>query len=63
MSMGLAESSMHREKEAGSIRAEIIQGRVAVQAWDGVTAWGISPMGSGSQVLPPRRSAMADELT
>jgi len=51
-------------KRPGSIRAEItFGGALAVQAWDGVTAWGISPMGSGQpEVLPAEAaSAMADE--
>jgi hypothetical protein len=65
MSMGKAEAPMVIErKRPGSIRAEItIQGTLAVQAWDGLTAWGISPMGSGQpEVLPAEAaSAMADE--
>jgi hypothetical protein len=65
MSMGPAEASMVVErKRPGSIRAEItVRGERAVQAWDGVTAWGIPPTGSGQpEVLPAEAArAMADE--
>jgi len=65
MSMGKGEASMVVErKRPGSIRAEItLRGERVVQAWDGVTAWGIPPMGSGQpEVLPAEAAAaMADE--
>ena len=63
--MGKAEASMVIErKRPGSFRAEItLQGARSVQVWDGVTAWGISPMGTGQpEVLPTEAAtAMADE--
>jgi len=65
MSMGSSEASVVVEtKRPGLFRAEItVRGTLAVQAWDGVTAWGISPMGSGQpEVLPAEAAkAMADE--
>jgi hypothetical protein len=65
MSMGPDEASMVVErKRPGSIRAEItVRGQRAVQAWDGTTAWGISPRGSGQPELLPAEaaSAMADD--
>lgn len=65
MSMGKTEASMVVEtKRPGSFRAEITaRGALAVQAWDGVTAWGIPPTGSGQpEVLPTEAAtAMADE--
>jgi hypothetical protein len=65
MSMGSKDASMVVErKRPTSIRAEItFQGERAVQAWDGITAWGIPPMGSGqAEKLPAEVArAMADE--
>jgi hypothetical protein len=65
MSMGPTEASIVVErKRPGSIRAEVtVRGERAVQAWDGVTAWGIPPTGSGRpEALPAEAaSAMADE--
>lgn len=65
MSMGPTDAPMVIErKRPGLFRAELkVQGSTAVQAWDGTTAWGISPMGSGQpEVLPAEAAkAMADE--
>jgi len=65
MSMGPAEASMVIErKRPGSFRTEItLRGALAVQAWDGVTAWGIPPTGSGQPEVLPAEVArgMADE--
>jgi len=65
MSMGPTKALMVIErKRPGSFRAEItVQGERAVQAWDGVTAWGIPPTGTGEpEALPPEAaSAMAAE--
>jgi hypothetical protein len=65
MSMGPTEAPMVIErKRPGSFRAELtVQGALVVQAWDGATAWGISPMGSGEpEALPAEAAeAMADE--
>jgi hypothetical protein len=61
MSMGPNEASMVVErKRPGSIRAEItVRGQRAVQAWDGTTAWGISPTGSGQPEALPAEAALA----
>ncbi len=65
MSMGPAEAPMVIErKRPASFRAQFeVEGALVVQAWDGATAWGISPMGSGEpEVLPAEAGeAMADE--
>jgi hypothetical protein len=65
MSMGPTEAPMVIErKRPGSFRAELtVQGALVVQAWDGATAWGISPMSSGEpEALPAEAAeAMADE--
>jgi hypothetical protein len=61
MSMGANQASMVVEKKRpGRIRVEItVRGERAVQAWDGVTAWGISPRGSGQPELLPAEAASA----
>jgi hypothetical protein len=61
MSMGQEQASMVVErKRPGSLRAEItVRGTRSVQAWDGVTAWGIAPMGSGQPELLPKEAATA----
>ena len=51
-------------KRPVSFRAQFkVQGALVVHAWDGATAWGISPGGSGEpEVLPAEAAeAMADE--
>ena len=59
MSMGPMELPMVIEmKRPGSFRADItVQGKVAVQAYDGATAWGISPMGTGQPEPLPAEAA------
>jgi outer membrane lipoprotein-sorting protein len=55
MSMGPMELPMVIEtKRPASLRLEVtVQGALAVQAYDGTTAWGISPMGTGqAEALP-----------
>ena len=55
MSMGPMELPMVIEmKRPASFRADVtVQGTLAVQAYDGTTAWGIPPMGPGqAQALP-----------
>jgi hypothetical protein len=61
MSMGPREASIVVErKRPDSIRAEItVRGERAVQAWDGKTAWGISPTGSGQPEVLPAEAASA----
>jgi hypothetical protein len=61
MSMGANQASMVVErKRPVRIRVEItVRGQRAVQAWDGVTAWGISPMGSGQPEVLPAEAASA----
>jgi hypothetical protein len=64
MSMGPMELPMVIEmKRPASFRADVtVQGALAVQAYDGTTAWGISPMGSGQAEALPAEAAreMAD---
>jgi outer membrane lipoprotein-sorting protein len=51
-------------KRPASFRADItVQGTLAVQAYDGTTAWGISPMGTGQAEALPAEAAkeMADQ--
>ena len=59
--MGADQASMVIErKRPGKFRAEITaQGVRAVQAWDGVTAWGIPPMGTGEPEALPAEAASA----
>jgi hypothetical protein len=55
MSMGPMELPIVIEsKRPASLRLDItVQGTLAVQAYDGATAWGISPMGTGqAEALP-----------
>jgi len=61
MSMGANQASMVVErKRPVRIRVEItVRGERAVQAWDGVTAWGISPMGPGQPEVLPAEAANA----
>ena len=61
MSMGPTKARMVIErKRPGRFRTELtVQGALAVQAWDGVTAWGIPPMGSGQPELLPAEAAKA----
>jgi outer membrane lipoprotein-sorting protein len=65
MSMGPMELPMVIEmKRPGRFRADItVQGTLAVQAYDGATAWGISPMGTGQPEPMPAEAAkeMADQ--
>lgn len=65
MSMGPMELPMVIErKRPASFRADItVQGTLAVQAYDGTTAWGIPPMGTGqAQALPAEAAKeMADQ--
>jgi hypothetical protein len=65
MSMGPMELPMVIEmKRPASFRADItVQGTLAVQAYDGATAWGISPMGTGQPEPMPAEAAkeMADQ--
>jgi hypothetical protein len=65
MSMGPMELPMVIEmKRPSSFRADItVQGTAAVQAYDGTTAWGISPMGTGQPEPMPAEAAkeMADQ--
>jgi outer membrane lipoprotein-sorting protein len=65
MSMGPMEMPMVIEmKRPASFRADItMQGKPAVQAYDGKTAWGISPMGTGQAEALPAEAAkeMADQ--
>ena len=65
MSMGPMELPMVIEmKRPASFRADItVQGTPAVQAYDGTTAWGISPMGTGqAEALPVEATReMADQ--
>ncbi len=65
MSMGPMELPMVIEmKRPASFRADItVQGTLAVQAYDGTTAWGISPMGTGQAEALPAEAAreMADQ--
>ena len=59
MSMGPMELPMVIEmKRPGRFRADVtVQGTVAVQAYDGATAWGISPMGTGQPEPLPAEAA------
>jgi hypothetical protein len=59
MSMGPMDVPMVIEmKRPRSFRADItVQGTVAVQAYDGATAWGISPMGPGQPEPLPAEAA------
>jgi len=59
MSMGPMELPMVIEmKRPGNFRADItVQGTVAVQAYDGAHAWGISPMGTGQPEPMPAEAA------
>jgi hypothetical protein len=61
MSMGPTKARMVIErKRPGRFRTELtVQGALAVQAWDGATAWGIPPMGSGRPELLPAEAAKA----
>ena len=61
MSMGPTKARMVIErKRPGRFRTELtVQGALAVQAWDGATAWGIPPMGSGQPELLPAEAAKA----
>jgi outer membrane lipoprotein-sorting protein len=65
MSMGPMELPMVIEmKRPASFRADItVQGTLAVQAYDGTTGWGISPMGPGQAEPVPKEAAkeMADQ--
>jgi outer membrane lipoprotein-sorting protein len=65
MSMGPMELPMVIEmKRPASFRADItVQGTLAVQAYDGTTGWGISPMGTGQAEALPADAAkeMADQ--
>jgi hypothetical protein len=65
MTMGPMELPMVIEmKRPGAFRADItVQGTVAVSAYDGTTAWGISPMGTGQAEALPAEAAkeMADQ--
>jgi outer membrane lipoprotein-sorting protein len=65
MTMGPMELPMVIEtKRPASLRIDVtIQGTVAVQAYDGTTAWAISPMGTGQpEVLPAdQANVMADQ--
>jgi outer membrane lipoprotein-sorting protein len=65
MSMGPMELPMVIEmKRPASFRADVtVQGTTAVQAYDGATAWGISPMGTGQAEPIPAEEAkeMADQ--
>jgi hypothetical protein len=65
MSMGPMELPIVIEmKRPSSFRADItVQGTAAVQAYDGTTAWGISPMGTGQPEPMPAEAAkeMADQ--
>lgn len=59
ISMGPMELPMVIEKKRpGSFRADAtVQGTVVVQAYDGATAWGISPMGRGQPEPMPAEAA------
>jgi len=59
MSMGPMDVPMVIEmKRPRSFRADVtVQGTVAVQAYDGATAWGISPMGPGQPEPLPAEAA------
>jgi len=59
ISMGPMELPMVIEKKRpGSFRADAtVQGTVVVQAYDGATAWGISPMGTGQPERMPAEAA------
>jgi outer membrane lipoprotein-sorting protein len=47
-------------KRPASVRMEVtVQGALAVQAYDGTTAWGISPMGTGQPETLPAEAARA----
>jgi hypothetical protein len=61
MSLGYSDATMVVErKRPGSLRSEItFRGERAVQAWDGATAWGIPPMGSGQAEKLPAEVARA----
>lgn len=65
MSMGPMELPIVIEsKRPASLRLDVtVQGTPAVQAYDGTTAWGISPMGTGqAEALPADQSReMADQ--
>jgi hypothetical protein len=65
MAMGPMELPMVIEtKRPNSFRADVtVQGTVAVQAYDGTTAWAISPMGTGQAEALPADAArqMADQ--
>jgi len=59
MLMGPMELPMTIElKRPASFRADVtVQGQAAVQAYDGTTAWGISPMGTGQPEAVPAEAA------
>jgi len=59
ISMGPMELPMVIEKKRpGSFRADAtVQGTVVVQAYDGATAWGMSPMGRGQPEPMPAEAA------
>jgi outer membrane lipoprotein-sorting protein len=59
MSMGPSEVPMVVEiKRPASLRREItVEGSLAVQAYDGTTAWGIAPMGAGQAEALPAEAA------
>ena len=65
MSMGPMELPMVIEmKRPASFRADVtVQGTLAVQAYDGTTGWGVSPMGTGQPEPMPADAAkgMADQ--
>jgi outer membrane lipoprotein-sorting protein len=65
MTMGPMELPMVIEKKRpASFRADItVQGTAAVQAYDGTTAWGISPLGTGQAEALPAEAAkeLADQ--
>jgi outer membrane lipoprotein-sorting protein len=47
-------------KRPGSVRMEVtVQGALAVQAYDGTTAWGIPPMGTGRPEALPAEAVRA----
>jgi len=59
MTMGPMELPLVIEtKRPASLRLDVtVQGTVAVQAYDGTTAWGISPMGTGQAEALPAEAA------
>jgi hypothetical protein len=65
MSMGPMELPMVIEmKRPANVRLDVsVQGATAVQAYDGTTAWGISPAGTGQAEALPAEAAkgMADQ--